>query len=944
MLKGVLKPKWQHPDVEVRRRAVEQLAATESAILEQVLREDPEPAIRRVAVRRCTNLELLAERAGADADAGVRDQAGKRRGQLLSGTADDAPPLALRLEVVSRCEDQALIEQLAREGVEVELREQALEKVERVAVLRDVALNDAHISLRLRALERIDDESTLKHIQRDSRKRDKQVNHRAGEKLDALITAREQPARNREQCLRICAALEELGGGNWQRDREQLGELERQWQPIEPAHRAEHEQRFAVARQRFLDALATHERTVDEHLAAATALVEALETLLGAAGEQRPEDLEARLDEASAAWDRLPAMAGEPGQTLQARFEAARAAIRTGISQTRRAAALGKLLGAGEKLLAREGVIGEREVKALERRRESALPPPGGEHDLPLDRRVNEVLGKLRDRLRGQVDQKQALLDTVPQRLAELKTALAEKDAARAVALHDAIATDLDALVTMGVSRRRLGKLPSSFEALAREVKVVRSWDRFGARQAREHLCEAMEALIGAEDPPPEIARRIREARAEWNELNARDPKVNQALWRRFDKAAHKAHAPCEEYFKSRAATRRANLDKRRALAERLEAFLAEADWSAIDWKATVRFHREALAEWRHASPVDRKAGKDLEQRWLAGLKAIESRLDDERQRCLREREQLIEQVSALQENPDARRAAEECKSLQRRWTTTVPASRGQENALWQRFRAACDGVFDQRRKAFDSERERSQANLESRVALCVRAEALAPTRVADVDEAKQELHRIQGEWRQLGAVPGRDGAAVEKRFAGAVRRFHERREALAAEAGRADLEVLEQKAALCHAAETLARDTPSAAKALEELHARWQQLPAQVSAEHEQTLGERFERARQGLRDDAVEAAARQARESLCLRTEILAEIDSPPAFRQARMAYQVERLATTMAGEKSAAADDPESLRREWCLTGPAPRADADALEERFRRARDALTGTGT
>jgi hypothetical protein len=939
MLKGVLKPNWQHPDIEIRRRAVGQLPAAESAILEQVLREDQEPAIRRVAVRRCTNLELLAERAASDPDASVREQAGKRHGRLLSGRADDAPPLAVRLEAVRRLEHQALLERLAREGVEIELREQALEKVERMGVLRDVALNDAHIALRLRALECIDDEPTLVRIQQQSRKRDKRVHHRASEKLEALIAAREQPHRDREQCQHICAAVEELGGGNWQREHTLLGEFEREWMQIEQAHRAEFEQRFASARQGFLDALAIHQHTVDEHHTAAIALVEDLEALVETAGKERPEALETRLREVSSSWDRLPALAGASGQVLQVRFESAQEAVGARVVALRREAELGVLRKAGETLLARKGVIGEREVKALERRRE-ALPPPGSEHDLSFDHRVNEILGTLRDRLRSQVKRKQTILDCVPNRLEELKAALAEKDAARAGALHDEIAKDLDALVTMGVSKRRLGKLPKMFEALAREVKVVRSWDRFGAGQARERLCEAMEALIGAADPPQETARRIREARAEWNDLNARDPDVNQALWRRFDRAAHKAHEPCEEYFAARAATRRANLEKRRALAERLEAFLAATDWSAVDWKATVRFHREALAEWRHASPVDRKAGKSLERRWQACLKTIQARLDTERQRCLRARERLIEQVSALHKSPDPRRAAEECKSLQRQWTTTVPASRGRENALWQRFRVACDGVFDERHKALNTERERSRANLESRLALCERAEALAESSAAQVDEAIQALHRLQAEWRQLGAVPSRDGTAAEKRFASAVRRFRERREALAADARRADLEVLEHKAALCQQAEALRQgNTPPEASAFEALEAHWQTLPAQVSPEHEQILRERFERALQGIQDDAAEAAARQERESLCLRMEILAEIDSPPEFRQARMAYQVERLATSMSGEKSAAGDDLESLRREWCLAGPAPRAAAEALQRRFRRARDTL-----
>ena len=255
MLKGVLKPKWQHPDAQVRRLAVEQLPAGEHEVLQQVVLEDEAPAVRRLAVRRCVDLELLAQRALEDPDSGVREQAEKRHRDLLAGRADDAPELPMRLAIVASCDEQALLEHLAREGEEPELRERALEKIERVPVLRDVALNDPAITLRLRALERIDDESTLQRIHERSRKSDKRVSRRAREKRDALVAERERPERARAECLRICNAAERLGtDAHWDRDHARLGELESQWNAIESSHRAPHEQRFDAARQEAKDA------------------------------------------------------------------------------------------------------------------------------------------------------------------------------------------------------------------------------------------------------------------------------------------------------------------------------------------------------------------------------------------------------------------------------------------------------------------------------------------------------------------------------------------------------------------------------------------------------------------------------------------------------------------------------------------------------------------
>ena len=947
MLKGVLKPKWQHPDAEVRRRAVEQLSSSEREILEQVAREDEAAAVRRLALRRCTDLGLLAERAADDPEASVREQAEKRYRQLLTGRASDAPPLALRLKTLAASEHQALLEHVAREGQEIELRELALQKVERVPVLRDIALNDAEITLRLRALERIDDESILAQIHQRSRKRDKRVSRRAREKLDALIAVRERPQR--AQCLEICRAAERLGRyGHWERDSALLAELEPQWQQIAQEERAPHEQRFRDARQAFRDALETHRRAELAIRSTREALIEGLEALLREPpeepipGENLPAALESRIHEARAAWDRLPVVADTREQVLETRFQSARNAVLAKGRTLRREADLRALCEASEKLLTRKGFISEREVKSLERRRQATDPTPreSGNPET-IDRRLDGTLGTLRDRLREQLKRKEATLETLPQRLDELKAAVKDGDASRARPLHDAIEADLDTLVAMGTSKQRLGALPSRFKALTREVGVMKAWDQFGARQVRERLCEAMEALIGAEEPPEAIAHRIREARAEWKRLGARDPDANQALWRRFDEAARKAYEPSQAHFEQRATARKANLTKRRILAERLDTFLATADWSTMDWKTAVRFRREMLADWQRASPVDRKPGEALERRWRTALRVMEAHLDAERQRSLRTRERLIEQATALIDSLDPRQAAEECKSLQQHWTTTVPASRGREKELWNRFRTACDAVFERRRKIVDEVRDRAQANLELRQALCQRAEALAAASPEGIGEAVQEMHRIQGEWQQLGAVPRRDGASIEKRFAKALQGLHDRRETLAVEAQRADLEMLERKAVLCHEAEAMVGSgAPTETDMLEALHGRWRALGALADPQHEQTIRERFERACQGFRDAAAEAASQEARQCLCLRMEILAGIDSPPEHTQARMAFQVERLATALSGQQASEDDSLGSLVRAWCLTGPAPTNEAEALEQRFSRAREACS----
>ena len=87
-------------------------------------------------------------------------------------------------------------------------------------------------------------------------------------------------------------------------------------------------------------------------------------------------------------------------------------------------------------------------------------------------------------------------------------------------------------------------------------------------------------------------------------------------------------------------------------------------------------------------------------------------------------------------------------------------------------------------------------------------------------------------------------------------------------------------------------------------------------------------------------------AKELLCLRAEIAAEIDSPPEYRQQRMEYQVEHLARRMrTGESGADTTylDSDALTHEWEFIGPVPAPVTDELQARFECARKAKEAKG-
>lgn len=975
MLERFRKPKWQHPDPEIRRRALEELDPGDGEILAVVAREDTAPAVRRQALRRVCDLALLGERAAEDEDASVREQAQRRYRQLLCGAVPEAPPLAERLAYLDGVQAPELLECLAREAVEASLRAAAVARVSRVTVLRDVVLQDADADLRLAVLERIEDEAVLERIAEVSRTSDKRVSHRARERLEAYREARERPQRVYNRRQQIAATVETLGtSGHWERDLERLQEFRREWQALAQEHGdaagagPESEalrSRLTAAQERFESTYSDYRAAADVAVSAKEAVIGPLEAALERLDATRPAevaeddapddatseegpDLATLVANANAAWRETPA---HPDASLDDALETRFKRVRDTLDGRRRSSARVTLLESLctdlTAMLAGKGPIDERAAKRLQQRHDRALEQrpegspvqPGAGSSPDLERRLAKAHGALRARLRQQSDRRHTLLERLPERLDALDKALEEGGSREARKLHDGIDADLAMLRALGAATDKLEHFQVRLKRLAPRVKVMQAWGEYASDQAREQLCEEMEGLVGSEDAPPSIANQIRDARDRWKALPPGNPANNQTLWNRFNGAAGKAYEPCKAWFAQRGEARKKNLTLRQQVLDELSQVLDAFDASKVDWKTLANQRRELDQRWRRASPVDRKAGRSQEEGYQKVLAALDEHLGRERQRCVEAREALIEAAEALQESTQARGAAEECKRLQRQWQVTVTASRRKEQALWKRFRGACDVVFGKRQQVFEERDAEDKAKLAAYEMLCARLEALLSADLDGLDEARQEAKRVNAEWRAAGAVPRRGGAAVERTFKDLRRRFEEHARGLEGQRRERARAVLVAWSQLCDVAEVAAA-RGGAGDGVAELEGRWQALPALSDAEAGASLRGRFERALSAMADasarDALcaeHAGNREARETICLRMEILSGVDSPPEFADARMAAQVARLASAL-GDRHAAAptDSPATLLQEWYRIGPAAPADAPALQARF------------
>lgn len=426
-----------------------------------------------------------------------------------------------------------------------------------------------------------------------------------------------------------------------------------------------------------------------------------------------------------------------------------------------------------------------------------------------------------------------------------------------------------------------------------------------------------------------------------------------------------------------------ANVGIQEQLCEKMEALRTEADPEVI----AHRIH-ELQQQWRLAADVPRPQGETLWKRFKTAHDELWARCEahfasqaEARVLNLTKKVALCERAEALAGSSNWVRTAEDIKGLQAEWKAIGPVSRGQEKAIWERFRAACDQFFTRRQDDLAKRKVMWTENFAKKEALCVKVEALAGS--TEWDQTSAEIRRLQLEWKAIGPVKKSRSDAIWHRFRAACDTFFAR---FASRHDIARAERVAAREAICVELEALAGGPPSqpdtdaasagqAAPAAEmpadlaatvrNLRNRWQQEIAARGVDRDQAmvLDRRYADACRGViarwpaafaGTDLDPEANRKRMEAIVKRMEDLAvslngpadQADVSPTVKLANMLK--EALAANTIGGKV----DPESRRRaaqedvrqaqaSLSRIGPVPDETRRELTDRFQRAVKQIAG---
>ena len=303
-------------------------------------------------------------------------------------------------------------------------------------------------------------------------------------------------------------------------------------------------------------------------------------------------------------------------------------------------------------------------------------------------------------------------------------------------------------------------------------------------------------------------------------------------LWKQYQEAVESFYDQLKVNKELRDYDFKKNLDTKQLLCEEAEKLSQEGD-VVVAFKRLQDLHDK----WREVGPVAKEIREEIWTRFKDASAVVNKKYQaffEERKAREQANEDaktaICERVEALDfESLKSYVAWEEMTktilAAQEDWKKLGFASKKMNNALFARFRETCDKFFEMKAAYFKNIKDDFAANLEKKIALCEKAEALKDS--TDWKKTTDAFVALQKEWKEVGAVAKKHSDVVWKRFLAACDYFFEEKKKKTSSARQVEQANLKAKKEIIAKLGEITQDTPreEAVKQVKELMAQWQQV-----------------------------------------------------------------------------------------------------------------------
>uniref|UniRef100_UPI0040477867 DUF349 domain-containing protein n=1 Tax=Algoriphagus sp. TaxID=1872435 RepID=UPI0040477867 len=300
----------------------------------------------------------------------------------------------------------------------------------------------------------------------------------------------------------------------------------------------------------------------------------------------------------------------------------------------------------------------------------------------------------------------------------------------------------------------------------------LKELDRKKNLESKLELCEKAESLVQLEDLKDAI-QQLNELHEEFKHLGPVPREEQEQVWQRFKSASDAIYDRRKEFFEGQKDVIKKNLEEKEALIVILTPFGEFKADRIKDWNSKTKEILELQKAWEKVGPLPKESSKEINKAFWTLFKQFFhnknlffKELDDIRATNQRKAEELIAKAQELQENTNWQTTANQFVKLQQDWKKLGPTPEKQRDALYKKFKEACDTFFENRRNSSKDSNTEFELNLAKKLAIIDQIHALKSVETG-LDE--NQLSDLVAEFNALGFVPRKNIKEVQAKFKEAV-------------------------------------------------------------------------------------------------------------------------------------------------------------------------------
>lgn len=347
----------------------------------------------------------------------------------------------------------------------------------------------------------------------------------------------------------------------------------------------------------------------------------------------------------------------------------------------------------------------------------------------------------------------------------------------------------------------------------------------------KREVLDKMEVIAGNAEEVGQKYNEFQELQKQFKEIGAVDQQEVAGLWKRYTQLTEQFYDALKINKELRDYDFRKNLEAKLQICEEAEKLVQAPD--VVD---AFRKLQEMHEQWRIIGPVSPSVREEIWNRFKAASTEINKRhqvhfeqlkaqehANEVGKTSICEKVEAIDlsQITTVKGWDDATKVI---LAFQDEWRKLGFASKRVNTQLFERFRQSCDNFFNQKAEFFKSVRGEQSDNLQRKIALCERAEALSTS--TDWRKTTDQLISLQNEWKTIGPAPRKYSQQVWERFKSACDAFFKAKEEAVGGERATERANFERKQEIILALTNLKDDVQNAtAKGVRELMNQWAEI-----------------------------------------------------------------------------------------------------------------------